>query len=171
MRVLALDLSLTGTGWATSIDDYGTETKPGKLRGVERLHAWQDWLIAKTTSTRFDLAVIEGYAMGARGRAVFSIGEWGGISRLSLYQMGIPYVEIAPSTLKKYATGKGNAPKPDMRMALYKRTGLDVSDDNAVDAIWLLAAAYQQYGEPLFDVPKAQSDALSKPAWPEGIAA
>ena len=57
--------------------------------------------------------------------------------RLALIESEVPYVTIAPATLKKYATGKGNATKADMRMAWFQRTGEDVRDDDAVDALWL----------------------------------
>jgi len=64
--------------------------------------------------------------------------------------------------LKKYATGKGTAPKPDLRMELYKRSGLDVADDNAVDALWLLAIGRELAGDPLWEMPQAHREALGK---------
>lgn len=174
MRILALDLSLTATGWAITrgdlVSSYGVATPTNGLRGVERLQKWQEWLDLRSPdddSPGYDLVVLEGYSMGSRGRAVFNIGEWGGVARLTIYQAGIPFVEVPPSTLKKFATGRGNAPKPDLRMELYKRSGLDVADDNAVDALWLLAAARERYGEPLWPMPKANVEALGKVDWPE----
>lgn len=50
---------------------------------------------------------------------------------------GHQLIEVSPSALKKFATGKGNAAKADMRMALYQRAGLDVPDNDQVDAWWL----------------------------------
>jgi len=69
--------------------------------------------------------------------------------------------------LKRYATGKGNATKADMRMALFQRAGLDVRDDNAVDAWWLRAMALDHYGHPLVAMPQTHRQALEKVAWPE----
>ena len=37
-------------------------------------------------------------------------------------------------TLKKYATGKGNAKKQEMLMQIYKRWGVEFNDDNAADS-------------------------------------
>lgn len=170
MRILALDLALQDVGWATSLDHFGVETGPGKLRGVERLDAWQDWLDHIAGGPAFDLAVIEGYAFSrVNQRGVRSTAEWGGVARLTLYQAGVPFVEVDPATLKKFATGRGNAPKPDMRMALYKRSGLDVADDNTVDALWLLAAGRELAGNPLWPMPKTQIEALSKVVWPSRV--
>ena len=41
---------------------------------------------------------------------------------------------IPPMTLKKYATGKGTSKKQEMLLQIYKRWGVEFSDDNAADA-------------------------------------
>jgi Holliday junction resolvasome RuvABC endonuclease subunit len=175
MTILALDLSLTATGWAKSLDEFGV-CRPGGVRGVERLQILENWLYSRIVDATsafatptVDLALIEGYSYAAKGSALFQIAEWGGVARLTLYQHDIPFIEVPPAVLKKYATGRGNATKPDMRMALYKRSGLDVADDNAVDAIWLLAIGRQLVDDPLWEMPKAQVDALGKLEVPEGV--
>lgn len=164
LNVLTLDLSLTATGWAFTLDEHGVERAAGSLRGVARLAAYQHWLIT-LLDDHYHLVVLEGYAY-AKGNQAHQIGEWGGTARLTIHQAGIPFVEIPPATLKKYATGRGNAPKPDMRMALYKRSELDIPDDNQVDAIWLLAATHQAYQQPLWEMPQANVEALGKIDWP-----
>lgn len=163
MKILALDLSLTATGWAITPDHFGTERAAGT--GVERLAEYKQWL-RRMLLPGFDQAVIEGYAYGRHNKA-HQIGELGGIIRLTLHEENVPFIEVPPAVLKKYATGKGTAPKPDMRMELYKRSGLDVADDNAVDALWLLAVARELAGDPLWDMPKANREALGKVALPE----
>jgi len=162
VTILGLDLSLTATGWAVSPDEFGVERTAGTCRGTDRLLEYRHWLEVMCDGYLPDKAVIEGYSFGSKGRAVFNIAEWGGVARLALVDKGVPFVEVPPSVLKKYATGRGNAPKPDMRMELYKRTGLDVADDNAVDALWLLAVGRELAGDPLWDMPKANREALSK---------
>jgi Holliday junction resolvasome RuvABC endonuclease subunit len=163
MNILALDLSLTATGWAKSIEDHGVETGPGKLRGVERLEAWEHWLVQHLFDR--ELIVLEGYAFG-RPQQATPIGELGGVIRLCLHQLHYPLVVIQPAVLKKYATGKGNATKPDMRMELYKRSTLDIKDDNEVDALWLLAAAMDACDEGLWSMPKDRLAVLGKVDWP-----
>ena len=167
MKILALDLSLTATGWAITPDHFGTERAAGTFTGVERLAEYKQWL-RRMLLPGFDLAVIEGDAYGRHNKA-HQIGELGGIIRLTLHEENVPFIEVPPAVLKKYATGKGTAPKPDLRMELYKRSGLDVADDNTVDALWLLAIGRELAGNPLWDMPKANVDALSKLQQPKGV--
>ncbi|RJQ29227.1 hypothetical protein C4571_02080 [Candidatus Parcubacteria bacterium] len=50
----------------------------------------------------------------------------------------IPYQGIPVATIKKHATGKGNANKEKMCEAFKARNGRDPIDDNEADAWWLL---------------------------------
>ena len=45
---------------------------------------------------------------------VFNIAEAGGILKYYMWKNSIPFSVVAPSTLKKFATGKGNATKKTM---------------------------------------------------------
>ena len=73
----------------------------------------------------------------------------------------------ADGTLKKFATGNGAAKKPDLRMALYRRAGVDVADDNQVDAWWLRQAGLQHLGDPdAVPLPQTHLSALDKVVWP-----
>lgn len=160
MRVAGLDLSLAATGVA---DGSGTLTLRPKVTGPARLAKLRDEVLYLCQAAQ--VVAIEGYAFGRPNQAT-AIGELGGVVKTALYEAGIPYVLIPPGTLKKFATGRGNATKPDMRMALYKRAGLDVADDNQVDAWWLRAAALDYYGEPLMAMPALNRSALASVTWP-----
>ena len=92
-----------------------------------------------------------------------------GVVRLALHQSGAHVLTVPPATLKKYATGRGAATKADMRMALYQRAGLDLRDDNQVDAWWLRALGHQMLGAPVVVLPKAHVAALDKLALPGGV--
>lgn len=51
----------------------------------------------------------------------------------------IPYMGIPVQTIKKFATGKGNAKKDKMiEAAKAKWPRLDIVDDNCADALWIL---------------------------------
>ena len=178
--VIGLDLSITATGL---VDDNGQASTINGGRaslGDDRLHAIataiEDSLTVYVDDSgyvecvdRADLVVIEGPVL--RSAAAISLGMLHGAVRLRLMDWGVPYVEIPPATLKKYATGKGNADKTAMALALYKRAGLELADDNQVDAWWRRAAGMQRLGAPVVDLPAAQIAALEKVRWPVAASA
>jgi len=168
-ELVALDLSLAATGVAfVEVDDQVVlSTLRSDCIGVDRLCALVDGVLDLVDGD-VGLAVIEDLPIGARNNAAGPLGMLHGAVRVALHRSGIDLAFVPPASLKKYATGRGNATKPDMRMALYQRVGLDLRDDNQVDAWWLAAMAADAAGVPLVKVPEAQRVGLEKVAWPEG---
>ena len=174
MNILALDLSLTAPGYCLG-DDCGTIKVPASMRGMRRLDHIRAAVHSLTRkpflSTRTcELVVIEGYSYGSKGASVVNIGELGGVVRLALWDDHMPYVEIPPSCMKRYATGKGNASKDDVLQAGVMRSGHTFTDNNACDAWWLHQCALAHYcpDHPLLvKVPKTHLDGLAKVAWVE----
>lgn len=167
-RVIGIDPSLTGTATATH---NGTQRiRCGNLRGCARFSWIADHIFTDGTIQAAALVVIEGPSYGSMSGAGHheAAGLWWHIV-YRLETIGVPYAVVPPSTLKKFATGRGNATKPDLRMALYQRAGLDLRDDNEVDAWWLRAAGLEALGHPLVELPKAQRDTLTKITWPEVV--
>ncbi len=167
INVIGLDLSLNSSGYAYRSDEVGRlptittgRIKPGKRRGMERLHFNRQKLgeTVADAERRLDpehvrpmpitLAVIEGYAMGYGGKGtpgrVFNIGEWGGVARLFLYDQDIPMLIVSPSSLKIFATGNGHAEKPEIVQAITELWGYDVPQDDEADAfvLMMLGEAY-----------------------------
>ncbi|MBC8548591.1 MAG: hypothetical protein H8D23_02975 [Candidatus Brocadiales bacterium] len=71
---------------------------------------------------------LEGYAMGAKGQ-VFNIGENTGVLKHRLSYTEDWEIDIhSPSSIKKFATGKGNAKKEDMYASFVEETGVNLSD-------------------------------------------
>ncbi|UOB09130.1 Holliday junction endonuclease [Streptomyces sp. HP-A2021] len=163
-RILALDLSITATGYA--LPDGQTATFKGPWKGDWRLVAIKTAVAGHADS--IDLAVIED--LPAHAKAAGITGMVHGAVRAVLLEAGVPYVLITPATLKAYATGKGNADKTAMAIAALKRAGREFGDDNQCDAWWLRAAALDWYGHGEFDMPKAQRDRLGKVTWPDRAA-
>lgn len=162
--VVGLDLSITATGVALADGSVSTIGPPPKL-GDRRLVALRDRLESFPMQIyNADLVVIEGPVV--RSSAAITIGMVHGVVRSMLLDYGTPYVLVPPATLKKYATGKGNADKTAMALATYKRASIEFDDDNQCDAWWLRAAGLHALGAPLFDVPAAQAAALEKVDWP-----
>jgi hypothetical protein len=164
--VVGIDLSLTGTGVAQ--DDGLTRVTCGDLRGCDRFSWIAENIFGDGVVQAADLVVIEGpaYSKALQAGHHEAAGLWWHII-YRLHLMEVPYAVVPPSVLKKYATGRGNADKPDMRVALLQRTGIDERDNNKVDAAWLRMAGLDHLGCPLVEMPKANRDALAKVAWPE----
>lgn len=162
MTVVGVDLSLTRTGLA---DDQGVRILTSKQTGAQRLielrDAVNDWTIGA------HLVVIEGFSFGSNNRSAREIGGLGWVVRVALTEAGIPWCEVPPSTLKKYATGKGNAGKVEMVVAARERLGYGGHDDNEADALWLRAFGLDLLGAPLVALPKAHRDALAAVQLPE----
>jgi crossover junction endodeoxyribonuclease RuvC len=117
-----------------------------------------------TTDT--SLVVIEGPAFGAKGRAVFDIAGMRGVITHSLWMDGMPYVEVPPSVLKKYVTGKGNANKDAMIAAAIRSLGFEGFDNNEADAWCLLHMASQHYDYGDAVKPAYRAEMLAKVDWP-----
>lgn len=164
MNVVGLDLSIAATGVARR--DGTTFTIKPVSAGDRRLVEIREVIAVPVGGC--DLVVIEDLPP-IRAFALGILGMVQGTVRAALMMWGIPYAVVPPGSLKKYATGKGGATKPDMRMALYQRTSIDMRDDNQVDAFWLRAAALDHYGLPVVQVPQSHRDALKKVAWPNLI--
>jgi Holliday junction resolvasome RuvABC endonuclease subunit len=76
-----------------------------------------------------DFVVIE-YPFNIKGNARV-IAELIGVIRFHCLRMCYPYLFLPQTRVKKYATGKGNCEKSDIRMQAYKELGLDLSEDKA----------------------------------------
>lgn len=162
MRIVGLDLSISATGVAEA--DGSLRTIKTKVRGPEMLDWMQTEILSITESV--DLVAMEGYSFGSKGRSVFNIGELGGVIRLGFYRAGMPYVEIPPTNLKKYATGKGNSAKDEVLVQSVHRLEILPRDNNQADAAWLRAMALDHYGHPLCVMPKINRQALETVQWP-----
>lgn len=163
MNVLALDLSLTSTGVA--FPDGSTDTWEPKLTGPARL-AWYRTGLRSLLDSAVDFVVIEDYAYAGRFAHSHELGELGGVVRLVLHDARKLWVAIVPTSLKKYATGKGNAGKAEVCAAAIRRLGYAGHDDNEADALWLRAMAMDHYGRPVVEMPAANRQSLVKVPWP-----
>lgn len=160
MNVLALDLSLTGTGWAVTPTAYGT-LNPGDRRGPERLSWIRDEVLWLIDQHDVGAVALEGYSFSSTHSRAHALGELGGVIRCALYDAGIPHIEVPPATAKKYATGKGNANKNAMLVAAGRRLNYAGESNDEADALWIHAAVTDALGHPWVTVPQAHRDALA----------
>lgn len=162
--VVGIDPSLTGTGIAVGLSLAETiTTKPTGTDVRARLTRIRGIVADVLRIVPADaLVVIEGPSFGREqpGLAHLRAGLWWSLVN-DLCACGCTVAEVPPKTLKKFATGSGNASKSDMRMALFKRLGIDNPDDNQVDALWLREAGLHLVGDPdAIELPKTQLAAL-----------
>jgi Holliday junction resolvasome RuvABC endonuclease subunit len=165
--VVGLDLSLTATGYACQ---YGERVIGSKLRGVERLVDLRDQISTRLTGDTPTLVMVEGYAYGRTNQA-HQMGELGGLIRVELFRLDLRWVDVPPSTLKMYATGKGNAGKSEVLVSAVRRLGYSGADDNQADALWLRALGMALLGHPLIDLPATHLRAVDRLELPTGLVA
>lgn len=150
MNVVGLDLSTKRIGFAAadgqllSISGHAGAEDP-----YRRLHELTREL-ARAFRVRPpgpDLVVVEDYALGAPGRlSLVRLGEIGGIVRTWLFEQDWPIVLVSPSSVKRFATGNGNAPKEAMiSRAIELGARGNVNDDEA-DAFHLRRMARAAHG-------------------------
>lgn len=151
MTILALDLGTT-TGWAMRLADgvvvSGTmEFRSGRYEGggmrFLRFRSWLDHLLdgAKT----IDLIHFEEVRRHAGTDAAHIYG--GFLAHLSAWceLKHIPYQGVPVGTIKRHATGKGNAGK-DAVIAAMRTRGFTPEDDNEADALAILTWAIDTQG-------------------------
>lgn len=162
MRHVALDLSLTATGFATGT---ASGVIAPKTRGHERLEEIVSSVLALVGSERASAVFIEGFSFASRGSSAIDIAGLGWLVRHELWRRHVPYCDVPPSVIKKYATGKGTATKDAVLAAAIRRFGFTGDDNNAADAwvLWHLGAAL--LGRPRIAVPATHAVSASKVVW------
>lgn len=137
IKVLGIDTS-TYTGLALVKGDEIV----GKCVNFPKMHGWQRLQSIALEVERVvklwtpDLIVVEDYAV-YRASSVITVVECGTVVRKVLYDLGYGWYGISPSSLKMWATGKGNAKKPDMLRSTVSRWGYQSPSDDIVDAVCL----------------------------------
>ena len=140
---MALDLG-TNTGWAIreaqgNITSGTASFKTGRFEGGGMpFLRFKRWLTDfKQTLGTIDTVYFEEVRAH---KGVDAAHKYGGfVAHLTAWceHHGIPYSGIAVGTLKKHITGKGNAPKESVIMAV-KNKGFSPVDDNEADSLALL---------------------------------
>jgi Holliday junction resolvasome RuvABC endonuclease subunit len=148
MKILALDPA-TKCGWAHTFGTLGTwdlSVRRDESSGM-RLIRLRGKLNEIRDAVGVDLCVFESARHSApkmQGALVVQ-AELQSVIKMWCEDNHIEYRGYSPSELKKHATGKGNANKDAMRTAANaKWPEIRFTDDNAIDAMWLLDMARAQ---------------------------
>lgn len=141
-RILGLDLSLSSTGFCT-VDMPSGETSYGVIKTAlsEDIYGRYAYILSAVTKLLFvnSVVLIEDYSFGSfqNSSSVTKLAELGGIIKHSLYNKGTEMYLIPPTKVKKFLCGNGKAKKEDMKLAAYKRFGIEPKTSDEVDAYTL----------------------------------
>lgn len=168
---IGIDLSLSSTGFCLKTgSEIRVETikskpddSPDDLARLKYIVAEVMRRIPKGVSM---IGVEDFFVPGNRFQigAGIKLAMLGTAMRLALYDAGMPFFVVSPSSLKKYILGKGVGQKSLIVMAVYKKWGLEVKDDNQADGC-VLAHIGEQIDAALngrsYDSTKAQTEVVA----------
>lgn len=138
---VGIDPSLTGFGM-TFFDgaDHVTWVYGPRSSGAQRLDD-----IARFVERRLEGREVAGVCLEGTVRQSLSasvLGELAGVVKLTLHRADIPFVEVPPTSLKKYIAGRGaGVSKAQILLHVYKKWGVEFTDDNAADSYGLARLA------------------------------
>lgn len=150
MDYVGVDISLVSTGLVTINDDgvlvseRTIKSKPlGKTPTDElvRLADIRDRIMSNMP-VDIGMVCIEGLAFGVRNAT--ALAQLSGLNymlREFLHRMHVPFCIVAPTSLKKFATGRGNSDKNMVMMEVFKRWGFSASNSDTSDAFVLAQMA------------------------------
>lgn len=131
----------------------GQYMRNGFDQNIERYNFIASWAISCLPMV-CDCVTIEDYAYNARGRN-FDIGENGGVLKYLLWKKHYRVTTVAPTVVKKFATGSGRAGKEEMEEAFLAETKLDLRSllqltdkqvnpiSDIIDAYYIAKYSYQ----------------------------
>jgi crossover junction endodeoxyribonuclease RuvC len=143
LRTVGLDIA-THTGVALVEDGWvlrGKVVQFPKERGLPRLHLIAAEVERTIEMWNPDLVAIEGYAFARNVASFVTLVECGTYIKQVLYRRKLPWIEVPPTTLKKWTTGKGTSNKEAMAKAVKDRWDYTSPHHDVVDAVALAQLA------------------------------
>ena len=144
LRVIAIDPSLRGTGYAV-LDksgskiravEYGTIRNGGKLLPSGCLAAIHDRLAELIRKHEPQCAAVEGIIYVQSHRIAITLGAARGAAILAATARGLPVYEYAPRRVKMAVAGRGAAGKNQVAFMVRARLGLtETPPADAADAL------------------------------------
>lgn len=99
-------------------EDYQTQQ--------QRFDNLSNWALNHMMTHGAKTVGLEGYSYGSIGSRLFEIGENSGLLKHKMWASSIDFDVYAPTTIKKFACGKGNAPKDRLWESFLEETGLNL---------------------------------------------
>lgn len=148
---VGLDLSLTGTGLiflnesGDIINQKLIKTTPKDTIEVRILQILKNIRLALKQKDIIQINM-EGLSFGSRGQAMLELAGLHYHIKIYFFRKNYKYQTIPPTTLKKHISGKGNSKKELMLMKIYKKYGIEFSDNNLADAFALARYGMENVG-------------------------
>lgn len=136
MNIIGIDASLTSTGIVVMNEKAQVVFNAAirsKAKGTSRLLDIESILGHAVVQHQVEKVYMEGYAFGAQASRE-AMGELGGVIKRWLYIRKLPVIVIPPSCVKKFACGKGNAQKDQIRLSVWKKWNFEAPTNDEVDA-------------------------------------
>jgi Holliday junction resolvasome RuvABC endonuclease subunit len=102
-----------------------------------------DWAMDILISNDIQKITLEDYSYGSTGK-VFHIAENTGLLKWKLWQSEIKIEVVAPTAVKKFASGKGNADKERMYESFLEETSRNLNEE--------LESKSKKIGNPISDI-------------------
>jgi len=137
MRSVGLDIATNlGLALVEGNECKGKSLSFPKQKGFARLQLIASEVERILLVWQPELVMVEGYGFGNRFTLV-TLAEVGTVVRVVLNNLKLPWLEVAPTTLKKWATGNGAAKKDQMAAAAKKQFNFESPYHDVIDAFWL----------------------------------
>lgn len=94
----------------------------------ERFDNISEWAIAILKKFKVTDVCLEGYSMGSKGN-ITGIAENAGLLKHKMWKQGIKFSTPAPTQIKKYFSGKGNANKDFMYESFIEQTKIQLCEE------------------------------------------
>lgn len=139
---LGIDASLTSPGFCVAGDTIpcikSTHFKSKNI-GFERIFDIYNETKAYLTDWIPEKIIMEELPAGSKSPYTIERAELVGVIKNRIYRLDFwnRFILVNPSTLKKFATGKGNCDKSAMILQAYKEFGIEFTCNDECDAFWL----------------------------------
>lgn len=161
MKVMGLDLSLTSTGLVVlTPDNVYSEALKSNLKAEGRLVDLCRQVRSRMGEHVPNLVVLEGYSFMSSGRGMTGLAELGGVIKSFLWANGHLFIIVPPARVKKFACGKGNAKKDQVRLEVFKRWGFEAKTNDEVDAYVLARIGLAYLGHEVDKLIKPQREVI-----------
>jgi crossover junction endodeoxyribonuclease RuvC len=155
MNIIGLDLSLCDSGICIfNGNEYSTlsiTSKPNeKLKDINEITQITKLKFLRIINIFNDITdiikinmpciiIMENYSYNSKNtQSITDLAELQGLLKYFLIKYKIDFFMVAPTTLKKFITGKGNSKKDEILKTVYKRWKLDINNHNQADAYGLV---------------------------------